>query len=107
MSDEATKVNSTKYKCNACGGNMEFDPESQSLKCIFCNDIKTIESSNEKPLVYDFNSADTTASRDWGEQKRVIKCENCGASVNPNTGVCEYCGSRYRIHDENLSTVYK
>lgn len=36
---------------------------------------------------------------------KSYKCENCGASVNPNTGVCEYCGSRYRIHDDNLIRI--
>lgn len=26
-----------------------------------------------------------------------LVCTSCGAPINPKTGVCPYCGSRYRI----------
>ena len=26
-----------------------------------------------------------------------LTCTSCGAPINPKTGVCPYCGSRYRI----------
>lgn len=26
-----------------------------------------------------------------------LECSSCGAPINPDTGICEYCGSRYLI----------
>ena len=31
------------YKCPACGGAMEFDRESQNMKCPFCDTEVSIE----------------------------------------------------------------
>ena len=32
-------------------------------------------------------------------------CESCGAPINPLSGVCEYCGSRYRIEHGSVLMV--
>lgn len=107
MSDEASKVNSSKFSCKSCGGNMEFDPESQSLKCPFCNSTSPIESTSEKPQTYDYNTADTSASHDWGEQKRLIKCDSCGAEtmIDPNktADFCAFCGSSHIANQEDTN----
>ena len=32
-------------------------------------------------------------------------CESCGAPINPLSGICEYCGSRYRIEHGSVLMV--
>lgn len=28
------------------------------------------------------------------------KCDSCGASLNPNKNKCDYCGSHYKVKEE-------
>ncbi len=107
MSDTAQTVQSTKYGCSSCGYNMEFDPDSQKLKCPCCSSTRDIEVSDEKPQSYDYNTADTTASKGWGDQKRLIKCNNCGAEtmIDPKKTAefCAFCGSSHIINQEDTN----
>ena len=107
MSDNAAKVNTSKFVCKSCGGNMEFDPESQSLKCPFCSDKTPIEKNEEKPSVHDYRKADTEASRNWGEEKRLIKCESCGAETMIDSAksadFCAFCGSSHILNQEDTN----
>lgn len=34
-----------------------------------------------------------------------LQCECCGGTINSATGVCEYCGMRYKIEEEQLVRV--
>ena len=37
------KVDNNTYKCPECGAPMQYDPESSSLKCDYCNRIINLE----------------------------------------------------------------
>lgn len=36
---------------------------------------------------------------------RELKCTNCGAPINPKTMRCEYCGTQYKIDNEQIVRI--
>lgn len=90
---ELTNISS---KCSKCGGNLKFDPNTQSLKCNGCGTTTpfTIEDTclehniKDKPQNYDEYVK-------WQKEHKMIRCENCGAKVQLKTleysSVCPYC----------------
>ncbi len=83
-------------KCPACGGYLEFDIESQKLKCTYCGSFQDPQKYNLK------NEADrqSVQKRESAEQISVdvYSCKNCGAELcAPNEQVvafCMYCGGQ-------------
>lgn len=90
------------YKCPCCGGAIEFDSNSQNMKCPYCDTEFEIEAMKE------FNEAqqDTGDKLDWeipteewssAEQEgmRVYTCQSCGgqilASDTTAASSCPYC----------------
>lgn len=89
---------SVNYKCPECGGPLEYDPSSQSLKCSFC--LKTIKLDTEKSNVeFDFSQVDNESK--WDEDVHILKCENCGAEnvvpIKEMSITCPFCGSNQVI----------
>ncbi|MBR1891386.1 MAG: zinc ribbon domain-containing protein [Clostridia bacterium] len=89
-------------KCPNCGGNMEFDPETQGLKCSHCGtklDIEERVKANEIGIEQAFKHAEK-----W-DKAVVVRCENCGAKIvieaNEVAKKCPYCGtSQIKKSDE-------
>lgn len=107
---ENTKIESTdKFLCPSCGGNMIFNPESQNLTCPYCSNKIDILAQNGSIKEYDFDSAEETASQDWGNEKRIIKCESCGAETvvdeNNASQFCAFCGSSHIIKNDNSTGI--
>ena len=81
-------------KCSACGGNMAFDPETQTLKCEYCGatvDFEKDKSVKEIAIEKAFDQAEK-----W-DNTIVLRCENCGAKVVMGSDEvakeCPYCGT--------------
>lgn len=36
---------------------------------------------------------------------KEYRCPNCGAAVNPTTGKCDFCGSHFKIEEDNLIKI--
>ena len=96
------------YKCPACGGAMEFDTKSQSLKCPYCDTVITIEEyelSQNKQLE---ESLEATGDGSWDEGEtdniKVYICNSCGGEIiaDDTTGasVCPYCGNKVLMQNE-------
>ena len=64
-----------KFLCSGCGGNMVFDPETNSLSCACCGNKIEIDKDTSFIKEYDFADAEKEASEDWGGETRVIKCD--------------------------------
>ena len=80
-------------KCENCGGNMVFNPETQELYCSYCGSNKDFAKSKE---VSEINIADALGVTElWDEGNVSYRCENCGAVVvMPSTQIatlCPYC----------------
>lgn len=99
-----------RFLCPSCGGNMVFEPGKQKLVCLYCSNENEVNVEKTNIKEYDFYSAENTSSRDWGSEKRIIKCESCGAQTvldeNSTAQFCAFCGSSHIIKtDENAGIV--
>ena len=98
-----------RFLCPACGGNMVFDPKKQKLVCLYCSNESEINSEKIIIKEYDFSSSETTSNKNWGNEKRIIKCESCGAQTvldeNSTAQFCAFCGSSHIIKTEEFAGI--
>jgi predicted RNA-binding Zn-ribbon protein involved in translation (DUF1610 family) len=96
---EIKREDTKNFSCPSCGGNMIFNPEQQCLSCSYCENKIEIKAESNNMVEYDFDSADDLEAQDWGEQKRLFKCENCGAESifdkDKMAQFCPFCGSSH------------
>ena len=64
-----------KNKCEGCGGDCRFDPQSQELKCKYCGSLKHIEKENVKNTKTFLNESSTLSSNEVKEH--VMFCKTC------------------------------
>jgi len=86
------------FPCPGCGGPMNFDADSQKLKCAYCGGEEEIAQSSVRPIEHDLDDDKESAERtDWGVKQQVVRCENCGGeSIIPalqTATACVFCGS--------------
>lgn len=89
-------------KCKNCGGELNFDIESNELKCAYCGSIVEVPEtkSNNKKYPYD-----ESMSRLQQADFMQYKCTSCGCIHNAYTdhmSICPSCGSRELV---NISKV--
>ncbi len=92
------------FECPACGGGLEFAPNSQKIKCPFCDTELSVEAiealSNQAPQV-DVEEMEWSdpAQGQWqeGEQLQSYLCNSCGGELlcDEHTAAtsCPYCGN--------------
>ena len=93
-------------KCDGCGSNMTFNPETQKLYCEHCGSTKELQNvvdAMEKDLVEGF-----VEENDWEEDKTVVfSCDNCGAKVVMPKGStasnCPFCGTSHVQESSELA----
>lgn len=91
-----TKLSETeKVKCESCGADLTFDPNTGKLLCAHCGssfDITKRSLNIEKDFF-----AGVTEDNMWSEQTISYRCENCGAMTVMNkgdiAGHCPFCGA--------------
>ncbi len=98
------------FSCKACGAEMIFEADTQSLKCKYCDCTEFIEMDSEDIEEKDFFEYEENEEHDWGNDECVIKCENCGAKtvVEPHmlADNCAFCGSpQISKLDENTGII--
>ena len=95
------------YKCPCCGGAIEFNTDSQNLKCPYCDtefDIDTVKEYNEGAKAADQKDDiqwEVQGGTEWKEGEtdglKVYECGSCGAQIiTPETtgaSKCPYCGN--------------
>lgn len=94
------------FKCPCCGGAIEWNATTQSLKCPFCDtefDIETLQGYQED-LSQD-NVDDMTwnpePGNEWSQEEaqgiQSFVCESCGGEIlgdkNMAASSCPYCGN--------------
>lgn len=94
------------FKCPNCGGNIEFNSTSQSMKCPYCdsefdiNDLAAYDEEVSSQSGDNMNWDDVPVTK-WTEDETtgmsVYGCNSCGGEVvmDDNTGMtsCPYCGN--------------
>ena len=87
------------FSCPSCGGHLLFNPENQSLECSYCEKKMELKFAKEEITEYDFLTASKQPQTDWGENKKVVKCQNCGFEIvlgeHVTAQFCSFCGSSY------------
>ncbi len=95
------QMETDKFPCKACGGNMVFDPESGSLSCAYCGNKIVIPKDTSAINEYDFTGAEENIPEEWARETRVIKCDGCGAETvlgaNETAQFCAFCGSSHIV----------
>ncbi|MFC5700816.1 hypothetical protein ACFPVX_05960 [Cohnella faecalis] len=86
------------FPCPGCGGSMQFDTESQALKCQYCGGERTIEHLMEEPREHPFAEEEDSAELlDWGTEQQSVRCESCGGEslipLRQTATQCAFCGS--------------
>lgn len=97
------------YYCQSCGGVMEFDVKTQSLKCPNCDTVVEIENNKEDIVEHTLNMNAIRKLRVEEKQTVTMTCTGCGAPVeidkNSTALACPYCGSSYVMADKQMETI--
>ncbi len=98
---EKQRVETENIKCDGCGSNMAFDPQSQMLYCAHCGrkvEFATQETATEQNIELAFGDNDGV-----DEETVVFRCENCGAKVvldkSETAKKCPYCSTAHVVED--------
>lgn len=89
----------TDKKCPNCGATVEYDPETRGMLCAYCGYKKALPppEGEESVSELDFDKAEATQSFNWGAEKKVVICKNCGGEgiydALETAAVCSFCGS--------------
>ena len=109
--ETASTLKETDKKCPACDGTMDFDPATGALVCPYCGNIVTIEEDDTVKSAEELSFYDATerASCNWGTEKKVVGCKNCGAETVydalETAGECPYCGSNQVMEASDEETL--
>ncbi|MFJ7933842.1 hypothetical protein [Sporosarcina sp. NPDC096371] len=97
--EEYTIEQTEMTKCPSCGGNAAFDPATGALKCPFCGSERAIEKTQHNTIEHDFLQALEQEDHSWDDEKRVFKCDSCGAETlldkDKVADFCSFCGSSH------------
>ncbi len=107
MEEQELKVENETYQCPNCGGNMVFEPETQSLHCSYCD--HRIDLNGEHSNVENDLEQGLSTDEQWDDEAIVFHCENCGANnirqKKDLTSVCPFCGSTSVIETDELPGI--
>ncbi|MBQ8427435.1 MAG: hypothetical protein IJX16_06750 [Clostridia bacterium] len=99
-------VDAESIKCSACGSNMVFHPESQTLYCEHCG-TKQSFANDTRAEELDIRTALMTG-RGWEADRTVVfACENCNAKVvlqkSETAKSCPFCGTAHVKQTDELA----
>ena len=105
-----------RFPCSSCGAEMDFDAEQGTLACAYCGHTSTVPVTQQEIREYDLETAldnmlAAPHETGYGEDKRSIKCESCGAvntlDANVVSTECAFCGSNQVVPQEHVAQVIK
>ncbi len=102
-------MNEQIYRCESCGGVMEFDAATQTLRCPHC-DTQVVINNNAQDIVEHSFTARVAKSYSVPEEtSSTMKCSGCGAVIevqgSDTAAVCPYCGSSYVLADKQEAAI--
>lgn len=97
------------FHCEACGGIMEFDVKTQTLKCPNCETSIEIEHDSDKIVEHPLTLDATRRCRVEEKETSTLNCNGCGASIEVTQFdaaiSCPYCGSDYVLSNQQEDTL--
>ena len=106
-----------RHVCPECGGNLEWHPQAQTLRCPYCGTVVPWSDEQRAELGQAVVEQDLEAAlrnppqgRGWGAERREVQCQNCRAiSVFVDGRVaqrCDFCGSPAIVaHEERNDAI--
>lgn len=90
-------------KCPSCSASIKFNPANGKLTCPYCGYEEEVAApeleSEQMAHELDFHEAMERGSFNWGEEKKTVICDACGAESIYDAlevaNVCPYCGSNH------------
>src|SRR5690554_5131540 len=107
QSGQVKRETTDSFPCPGCGANMKYNPDTHTLTCEYCSNSIEVDKQDGDIEEYDFFTADDSADGDWGQEKRIMECKNCGArTVLDEYSIaqfCAFCGSSHVLkNDESV-----
>lgn len=97
------------YYCSNCGGIMEFDVRTQTLKCPNCDTQINIVNDKDKIVEHEFTKRAARTISVTEKQTSTMQCGSCGAKVeiSPDCTAtqCMYCGAGYVLADKQEEAI--
>jgi len=88
------------FKCRHCGGTVSYSATEHVLTCPYCGRAQDLDAEEVGEAAAEFEFTLETMERahyGWGEERRELACESCGAVVTVApaalTDTCAFCGS--------------
>ncbi len=101
----------TTFACPQCGGQIEFDLQTNNARCTFCGFERRPHSdttAEELEQVLEF-VLPTERGHHWAEGQHHLHCDNCGADslwpVGQRATRCPYCGSNQMIESQETANL--
>jgi hypothetical protein len=104
-----------KFTCPACGGEAQWHPASQTLKCAFCGtespyEIQAEGEVRELDLVTALRAIPAANRGLQDAQRRQVRCQHCQAisffSAEQQGKRCDFCGSSALLpFDEGVDVI--
>jgi len=102
------------FKCRQCGGTISYSAAERLLTCPYCGQAQDIDAEEVGQRAAEFEFTLETMERahfGWGEERRELVCESCGAvvSVAPDTltSTCAFCGSNRVLARDAVGDVLR
>lgn len=97
------------YYCNNCGGVMEFDVKTQTLKCPNCDTQINIVNDTSKIVEHNFTIRTARTIPVTEKQSSTMQCKGCGAKVEISADCtateCPYCGASYVLAEKQEEAI--
>ena len=97
------------YYCEGCGGVMEFDVATQSLKCPNCDRVVPIAHDERKLVEHSLTHHAMRTIRASEKTTHTMECKGCGARIEvegtSRAAECPYCGSDYVLAEREADAV--
>ena len=96
---ETKTLEETDKKCPSCGGVMEFDVATQSLKCPNCGTEEKIEANRQTVKEHKLTDYAKRTVKAGEKKSSTMQCPSCGAMVEVEATStakdCPYCGTPF------------
>lgn len=97
------------YYCENCGGVMNFDPATQTLRCPNCDTSITIENDMSRVREHLLTIHDLQTVRAGQKTSHTMECRGCGAKIEVDATStateCPYCGSSYVLAQKQEDAI--
>ncbi len=97
------------YRCENCGGIMEFDAKTQTLRCPNCDTTIQIDNNAADVEEHTFTASALNTYKVTEKTSSTMVCSGCGATIEvdkDSTAVkCPYCGSGYVLSDKQEEAI--